>query len=267
MTEIAVQPWRALSGPLGGEQLGPDEAPRLVFVHGFTQTSESWKPIAEHLVVHHGVQAIVVDLPGHGRSANVRADLRRIADMLASMGGNAVYIGYSLGGRACLHLALMYPHLVRRLVLIGTNPGIEDDEERAERRASDDALAGRILELGVPAFLAEWTTMPLFGGTPLPEAELADRGRNTPEGLANSLRMAGTGAQGSLWPRLRELAMPVLALAGADDHKFAAIAEQIATAAPRGRYVTIAGAAHAAHQQQPDAVIAAIDEWLPWSRL
>ena len=267
MTETTLQPWRALSGPLGAEQLGADDRPRIVFVHGFTQTAESWKPIAEHFVAHRDIQAIVVDLPGHGRSTHVRADLRRIADMLAQTGRNAVYVGYSLGGRACLHLAVMYPHLVRRLVLVGANPGIDDDEERAERRASDDALAGRILELGVPAFLAEWSAMPLFGGHPLPDAELADRGRNTPEGLANSLRMAGTGAQGSLWPRLRELAMPVLALAGAEDEKFVAIAEQVAMLAPRGDFASIAGAAHAAHQQQPEAVVAAIDQWLPWARL
>ena len=39
--------------------------------------------------------------------------------------------------------------------------------------------------------------------------------RNTADGLASSLHMAGTGAQGSLWARLRELNMPVLAIAGA----------------------------------------------------
>jgi len=268
MSDLATSPspwepprWRPLSGRLAAEQRGDDGAPRLVFVHGFTQTGNSWKPIAEQFVAT-GHQCVVVDLPGHGDSGHVRADLRRTADMIAALGGRATYVGYSLGGRAALHVALMYPNLVRSLVTIGANPGIDDDEERSRRRESDDQLAARMQEEGLEQFLRGWTTLPLFGGLTLSEADMADRLRNTVEGLSNSLRMAGTGAQGSLWPRLRELNMPVLAMAGADDAKFAAIAEQIARTVPRGRSVLIPGAAHAAHLQQPQAVVAAITELL-----
>ena len=113
---------------------------------------------------------------------------------------------------------------------------------------------GRSLE----AFLDEWTALPLFGGLELTDAQQSDRLRNNVDGLGSSLRLAGTGAQGSLWPRLRELNMDVLALAGADDEKFSAIARQIADAIPAGRFQLIPGAAHAAHLQQPEAVAAAI---------
>lgn len=260
-----MTPWQPVSGPLAGERLGPHDAPAIVFVHGFTQTANSWKPIAERFV-EDGNQVLVVDLPGHGGSANVRADLRRTADMVAQMGGGGTYVGYSLGGRVCLHLALMYPHLVRSLVLIGAHPGIADADERAARRASDDALADQLLDVGLEAFLAEWMTLPLFGGFDTGEADRADRLRNTPEGLAASLRMAGTGEQLPLWPRLRELNMPVLAMAGADDAKFAAVAEQIATAVPAGRHRLISGAAHAAHLQQPAEVSEAIASALPVGR-
>jgi 2-succinyl-6-hydroxy-2,4-cyclohexadiene-1-carboxylate synthase len=253
--------WQPLSGRLAAEQRGDDGLPRLVFVHGFTQTRNSWKPIAEQFVAT-GHQCVVVDLPGHGESGHVRADLRRTADMIATLGGRATYIGYSLGGRAALHVALMYPNLVKALVTIGANPGIDGDEERARRRESDDDLAASLQEEGVDAFLREWSAQPLFGGLTLSEAEMTDRLRNTVEGLSNSLRMAGTGAQGSLWPRLRELNMPVLAMAGAADAKFAAIAEQIARTVPRGRCVLIPGAAHAAHLQQPQAVVDAITDLL-----
>jgi len=232
----------------------------MIFVHGFTQTGNSWKPIAEHFAAN-GFQSIVVDLPGHGGSENVRADLRRAADLLATVGGEGTYVGYSLGGRVCLHLALMYPHLAKHLVLIGAHPGIDDDGERSARRDHDDAVAQRIRELGVPVFLREWSAQPLFGGFTLPEAEFADRCRNTVEGLAGSLHQAGTGTQTSLWPRLRELAMPVLALAGEHDTKFVAIAEQIATTVIDGTWSIIPAAHHAAHLQQPQAVIAAIEYW------
>jgi len=160
-------------------------------------------------------------------------------------------------------MALMYPHLVRALVLIGANPGIDDTEERARRREADADLADHIREVGVEAFLAEWTAQPLFGDIELSADDLADRARNTVDGLANSLSLAGTGAQGTLWPRLRELNMPVLAIAGADDAKFAAIAEQIASAVPRGSSMIVPGAAHAVHLQQPAAVIDAIGTMVP----
>lgn len=252
--------WLSLAGHLGAQRAGDDDAPTMVFLHGFSQTAESWKPVAEHFV-RTGHQCVLVDLPGHGASAGVRADLRRTADMLASPGGTGVWVGYSLGGRAALHVALMYPHLVHALVLLGANPGIDDEDERARRRADDDRLATRLLEIGVETFLDEWTALPLFGGRPITEAERADRLRNTTEGLASSLRLAGTGAQDSLWPRLRELNMPVLALAGERDEKFAAIARQLADAAPRGEWALVPGAAHAAHLERPDAVIDAIERF------
>ncbi len=254
--------WQPLTGPLAAERLGDHHAPTIVFVHGFTQTANSWKPIAERFVAR-GLQAVIVDLPGHGGSAAVRADLRRTADMVAQLGGTGTYVGYSLGGRVCLHLALMYPHVVKSLVLIGAHPGIADADERMARREADDALAEHLLEVGVEPFLTEWMANPLFGGFDTGAADRADRLRNTSEGLAASLRMAGTGEQGSLWPRLRELNMPVLALAGEHDAKFAAIAEQIATAVPSGRWQLVPGAHHAAHLQHPDAVEQAVADALP----
>jgi 2-succinyl-6-hydroxy-2,4-cyclohexadiene-1-carboxylate synthase len=249
--------WRPHAGPLAAEQLGDHGAHRIAFVHGFTQTGNSWKPIAEWFAAN-GFLVTIVDLPGHGGSSHVRADLRRTADMLAKICGVGTYVGYSLGGRACLHLALMYPHLVKSLILIGANPGIDDAGERAERRETDDKLCARMQEIGVEAFLQEWMALPLFGNLQQTPEQVADRLRNTADGLESSLRLAGTGAQGSLWPRLRELNMPVLAIAGAEDHKFAAIAEQIANAVPSGSFRLVGAAAHAAHLQQPEAVVTAI---------
>lgn len=244
--------WAVLAGPLAAERAG--SGPPIVFLHGFTQTGRSWRPIAEHLA-RSGHTVVLVDLPGHGGSGHVRADLRRTADMVAAVGGEATYVGYSLGGRVCLHLALMYPHLVTRLVVIGAHPGLDDDDERAARRDHDAAVAARLAAIGVDDFLAEWLGQPLFGRLTTDTADLDDRRRNTVEGLTSSLHMAGTGTQTSLWPRLRELTMPVLAVAGAEDAKFAPIAAQLAREAPHGRCVLVDGAAHAAHLERPDVVI------------
>ena len=74
------------------------------------------------------------------------------------------------------------------------------------------------------------SAQPLFAT--LPDPELDDRRRNTAAGLAASLRLAGTGAQEPLWDRLRELAMPVLLVAGSLDAKFVGVAERMAAAIP-----------------------------------
>lgn len=254
--------WTPISGPLAAQQCGNPRAPKVVFLHGFTQTGNSWKPIAEQVAAA-GYHVVVVDLPGHGDSGGVRADLRRTADMVAAIGGRATYVGYSLGGRVALHLALMYPHLTTTTVLIGAHAGIDDDDERARRREADDAVEARLTELGVEAFAREWVTQPLFGDLVTTDADLADRARNTVSGLASSLRLAGTGTQTSLWPRLREVTAPVIAMAGARDEKFAALAEQIASAVGNGRALLVPNADHAAHLQQPTFVTQTLLAILP----
>jgi 2-succinyl-6-hydroxy-2,4-cyclohexadiene-1-carboxylate synthase len=251
--------WRPLAGRLATWTCG--EGPRLVFVHGFTQTSNSWKPIAERFAAD-GYESVVVDAPGHGESTDVRADLRDAADMMTSSCGFGVYIGYSLGGRLCLHAGLMYPHLVRGLAVVSASPGIADDVERAARRTADDELADHIVDVGVDSFLDEWMSKPLFAGLTLDDAQRRDRTRNTAAGLASSLRLAGTGAQTSLWARLLEMRMPVLTIAGEHDHKFVSIGRQIVASAPEGKFVEIPGVGHAAHLQQPELVVDALLAWL-----
>jgi len=251
--------WRPLPGALAGWSCG--EGPRLIFVHGFTQTSNSWKPVAEHFASS-GRESVVVDLPGHGSSGTGDVSLPEAAERLTEMCGPGVYVGYSLGGRLCLHTALMHPEVVRGLALVGASPGITDADERAARRAADDRLADHIVDVGVEAFLDEWLAQPLFAGLSVDTEARADRLRNTAQGLAASLRHAGTGAQESLWARLGELTMPVLACAGEYDTKFAAVGRHMASLIPNGRFVEVPAAGHAAHLQSPQMVIDFLEGWL-----
>jgi 2-succinyl-6-hydroxy-2,4-cyclohexadiene-1-carboxylate synthase len=237
---------------------------RIVLVHGFTQTASSWRPTVARLTASLGpdVDVVALDAPGHGDRGDVRADLPAGAAMLAAEGGRATYVGYSMGGRLCLHLALASPQLVDRLVLIGTTPGIEDERERATRRAADDELADEIERIGVATFVDRWLSQPLFAGLDRSDADIQTRLTNTAAGLASSLRLAGTGTQTPLWTRLGELTMPVLIVAGEHDAKFSEIGRRMADSIADASLAIIEGAGHATHLERPAQTCAAIVAWL-----
>jgi len=242
--------------------------PRLVLAHGFTQDHRVWGGLDADLAADHEV--VAVDLPGHGRSAAVRADVTAGADLLGRTGGTAAYLGYSMGARHCLRLAVDRPGLVTRLVLISGTPGIDGADARAERRRADEALAERLDPSDgsapadtVEAFVARWVRLPLFGDVPEPALGLEARRQGSPAGLAASLRLAGSGTQEPLWDALPSLAMPILLIAGARDDRYVDLAERMAAAiGPRARLHLVADADHAPHLQRPADVAAVVRAFL-----
>lgn len=234
-----------------------------MMAHGFTQTGRLWGPFGRALAGER--QLVRVDLPGHGGSSAVRSAFPSAAALLIAAGGPEPFdlLGYSFGARLALRAALDAPEMVRRLVLIGGTPGIADADARERRRTRDEALADELETSGdLDAFLHRWLAGPLFAGLPPGAADPGERRRNTPAGLASSLRLAGTGAQDSLWDRLATLPMPVLAVAGALDDRFSATAVAMAHSIAGGVVALVPGAGHAAHLHQPSLAARIVGHWL-----
>ena len=237
------------------------EGPPIVLVHGFTQTRNCWGPLATDLAQDHTV--VRVDAPGHGMSSDVLAGLRGGGRMIADQGGEAVYLGYSMGGRFLIHLALANPELVTGLVLVGATAGIDDPAERAARAQADRETGRRIRELGLLEFLRWWVAQPMFAGIPPERQFLVERMENTVDGLENSVVQAGTGSQDPSWDRLGRLDMPVLVMAGARDEKYAALGERlVASIGDNATLALVPDAGHAAHLEQPDAFLGLLRPWL-----
>ena len=234
------------------------DGPKVILLHGFTQTLRSWDTIAADL--RKDFRVCTIDAPGHGRADQVHVDLPTAALLYAATLGRGTYIGYSMGARLALHIALEQPLVVERLVLLGGTAGLASDQERAVRRGTDDALADTIEHDGVGPFLDRWLAQPLFANVP---DDRAARAQNTALGLATSLRLTGTGAQENLWDRLRELTMPVLVMAGEHDAKFTDIGLRMVQGIGRNAtFATVPNAGHAAHLEQPSAFLAVVREWL-----
>jgi len=238
--------------------------PPLVVLHGFTGSGADWT------LPFPGRRVIAVDLPGHGRSPLPPLDMRLpdVADALAALLdrlgiARADWLGYSLGGRAALHVAVRHPGRVGRLVLESCSPGMADATARAARAAADAALAEAIERDGVGAFVDRWLAQPLFASrarlAPAVRAQVrAARLGNTAAGLAAALRALGPGVQAPLWDDLPRIAAPTLLLAGADDAAYRAHADAMAARLPRATVVIIPDAGHTTHLENPAAFAAAV---------
>lgn len=255
--------------PINGVSLNVDVwpglpgAPVLVLLHGFTGSALSW---AAHIEALSDLCTIVaIDALGHGLSDApadpARYSMRHVAaDTLAVMDHLGFerfgLLGYSMGGRMALHIAVAAGPRLDLLILESASPGLRTADERAARVAADEKLAELLEREGITAFVDRWEQAPLFASQQsLPLAVLAaqrdQRLRSNPLGLAASLRGAGTGAQDPLHDRLATLAVPSLLIVGEADAKFRAIAQEMQQALPQAELVVVAGAGHSVHLEAP----------------
>jgi 2-succinyl-6-hydroxy-2,4-cyclohexadiene-1-carboxylate synthase len=244
---------------------------RLVLLHGFTQGPGSWDPLVAG--IDPPCEIVRVTLPGHGpagsRSAAARlpfeAAAAAVADAVAEVAGPepATWMGYSLGGRLTLRVALDRPQLVDSLVLLGATAGIEDADARAARVEIDERLAAGLERKGVEQFVDGWLAQALFSRLDRADAGVDERRRGTVDGLASALRLLGTGAQEPVWDRLGEIEVPVLLLSGEHDSKFSALAFRLAAGIGGNAGISfVPGAGHAAHLERPRSVAAILNRSL-----
>jgi 2-succinyl-6-hydroxy-2,4-cyclohexadiene-1-carboxylate synthase len=167
----------------------------------------------------------------------------RFARAVAAEDAAPVLLGYSLGGRLALHALLAQPGLWRGAVLISTHLGLPDPGARHDRRASDAAWADRFRAQPWETVLEEWNRREVFRGRVQPlDRPAAPYDRNA---LGQALEAWSLGNQAYLAPRLTSLAMPILWIAGADDHRYVA---QGNLAVAHGARIELRCAPRAAHR-------------------
>jgi 2-succinyl-6-hydroxy-2,4-cyclohexadiene-1-carboxylate synthase len=259
--------------PLGLTVTGPNARPAVLFLHGFMGSKAEWTGVTNALDCE--FRCVAVDLPGHGVSTGLPDErytvegaaeaVLRVLDRLEIP--RAVLVGYSMGGRLALYLALRHPDRCAGLFLESASPGLEDAGERAARCRADEGKAALLEGGDLRGFLHYWYRQPLFA--PLARDEdllrrtIEDKTRNDPAELAKSLQGMGTGRQPSLWGELPDLRVPALAVAGGLDEKFVGISRRMASINAGMRSAVVPDAGHNVHAEAPGAYLSLLGSFLP----
>lgn len=221
----------------------------VTLLHGFTLNGSSWDELVSLMPA--GWRWLQPNLR-RATMDDCAADLVELWDHLGVERSHVV--GYSMGGRLALHVAVRLPERTRSLFTIGAHAGL-GAEARKARRAADEALAQRIEREGVEAFVRYWEAMPMFEGISRRGPQFLAwlhslRMANTPEGLAGSLRGMGPGAMEPLWDGLSSLLTPSTFVAGEKDTTFVAHAQRLNESVAGSRLQIVGDSGHSAQFEQ-----------------
>ena len=230
------------------------DAPTAILIHG---AGGSHLSFPAQLRRHAAWNAILPDLPGHGKSAGAgRSQIADYAlDVLALMDAleieSALLVGHSMGGAIAQWLSLEHPGRVDRLALIcagarlPVNPALIDAIVE-----QPDATINRLLR---------WMWSP-HAPTELVEASAAILRSTAPSVIQRDFMAC---AAFDVRARLGEITAPTLVVAGAMDKMTPpALSEELAIGIPRAKLATIEGVGHMAHLERADEVADAIANWL-----
>jgi 2-succinyl-6-hydroxy-2,4-cyclohexadiene-1-carboxylate synthase len=225
----------------------------VLFIPGFMQRGDAWRPVAELLPERY--PSTLLDHAEHTFEGRMR-------EILGS--GASVLVGYSLGGRLALRAALRSPESFSGVVLVGSTAGIEEGPLRVQRVEADEKLASWMEAMPIEDIVSLWERQPLFAdqSEALIEEQRPGRLSHDPRALALLLRTAGQGVLDPVWHELSTLELPLLAIAGARDEGYAAAARRMARTAPNAQLAIVEDAGHAAQLQRPEEVAGLIAEFL-----
>lgn len=238
----------------------------LVLLHGFMGSEATFTGFDRALRRNQIPLTIPLPAGDLGRGLSVGHDdvANQILARLDTMGVEEfALLGYSLGGRVAMHIAALEPGRVEKLILESAHPGLESKKEREERRLHDEAWANRI-RADWPRVLEDWYDQGVFSSLSpaLRERLIAEKVEQDPEKAASMLQKLSLGRQRSFWGEMTGLPFPILFVSGEMDLRYKRVGERLAAQPGPIRHVSLRGAGHVVHREQPEAYLDALESFL-----
>ena len=237
----------------------------VVFVHGAANDHGVFAQQSRYFAWH-GVNALALDLPGHGRSGgSAHASVEALAEWLAAVLDalnvkDADLVGHSLGALAALECAARNPPRVRRLALLGPAAPMTVSEDLLGAAKRDDHVAYELINAW--SFAAGTQ----LGGNRVPGMWM----------LGNAMRLMERTPPGTLYVDLAAcnayangasaaaaVSCPTLVVIGARDVMAPPRnAQPLVKALRDGRTVTLPETGHAMMAERPLEVLDALRDFL-----
>ncbi|HEY8348096.1 MAG TPA: alpha/beta fold hydrolase [Symbiobacteriaceae bacterium] len=237
----------------------------LVLLHGHTLDHRMWQPLLPLITPH--VQAVLVDLPGHGRSLpspDGSGPADDLARLLTDLGvDRAAVCGHSMGGAIAVRFALQAPDRCAALIPVGAAL----DGFPFSSWAGPGPYIRIARSQGLAPALEAWLQDPIFAtvmASPAAE-QIRTIVRDYPgHAWLNRTNRTVRGTE-TLSPaqRLGEITAPTLVVVGEKDlPDFHAIAGALATGIPGARKAVVPGAGHMVPVEQPEALASVLLSFL-----
>lgn len=180
---------------------------------------------------------------------------RLVAQFALASGERPHLLGYSMGGRLALQIALEAPGVFSSITAISAHPGFSSVEDLRERQGDDSRWAKLLLE-DWDKFWSQWNQRGALSGTPIPEIAAP-----TPlerRQWANVLENWGTGRQAYLPPLLRDSPAALQCVVGGNDRTYVKHLESYPFNVKK---VTIPGAGHRVPLERPHELAEVLRDW------
>jgi pimeloyl-ACP methyl ester carboxylesterase len=276
----------------GAESAAGASRPLVVMLHGFGSFWWSWRHQLRGLT---GVRVVAVDLRGYGASDKpprgydgwtLAGDT---AGLIRALGHNsATLVGHADGGLVCWATSVLHSRAVRAIALVSSPHPAALRKSALTRRDQGRALLPTLLRYQVPALperaltrhnadQLERLVRSRASGKWLASEDFSEtishlrRAIQIPGAAHCALEYQRWAVRSQLrsegWRFMksmdRQLDVPLLHLRGdADPYVLADPVDRTQHYAPRGRFASVAGVGHFAHEEAPDEVNAHLQRFL-----
>ena len=246
---------------------GAETSPPLVIAHGLFGSARNFNTLGKRLATNRRV--VVVDMRNHGESPwhdemtypAMAADLGAVIE---GLGGRAVALGHSMGGKAVMMLALTRPELLAGIIVADIAPvtydhshlgliramRVADLSAVARRSDGDSMLAGAMPDTNLRAFLLQNLVV----------EDGRARWRLNLRVLEDSMSdLIG-------WPKTLEndvfSGRCLFVYGGRSEHMTKDRIPEIHIHFPEAEFLEIAGAGHWLHAEKPADFLAGVGGWI-----